>query len=89
MSTTRQSVQLLCGVGVREPHVRGKLVGGGLDPPALQQGEEDYQGDRGQHARDGDGGQDPRQRVAPPVLPDVLEPSPAHDTVIGAGPGRF
>jgi hypothetical protein len=34
--------QLLRGVRVRERHVGGELVGGGLDPPALQQDEKDY-----------------------------------------------
>ena len=70
-----------------EPQVGGELVGGGLDPPALQQGEQDDDPDGEDGAHDGHSRQDLGQGVATLILANAgcFEPYIAHDLLVGAG----
>src|SRR5215218_3221796 len=74
------------GPGVGEPQVGGELVGSGLDPPALQQGEQDDDPNSENDAHNGYGRQDLRQRVSSLVLTNVgyVRPYRAHDIFVGA-----
>jgi hypothetical protein len=78
--------QLLGGSGVGEPQVGRELVGGGLHPPALQQGEQDDDADGEDDAHDGDGRQDLGQSVTTLILTTAgnVRPYSAHDVFVGA-----
>jgi hypothetical protein len=83
--------QLRGGPGVGEPQVGGELVGGGLDPPALQQGKQDNDPDCQNNAHDGHGRQDLGQGVAMlvPTNAGNVRPYHAHGLLVDADTGRL
>jgi hypothetical protein len=81
--------QLLGGPGVGESQVGGELVGGGFDPPALQQGEQDDDPDGQDDAHDGYGRQNLGQGVATLILTNAgsVRPYRAHGLLFDADTG--
>jgi len=74
---------------VGEPQVGGELVGGSLDPPTLQQGQQDDDPDGENDAYDGHGRQYLGQGVATLFLTNAgnVRPSHAHGLLVDADTG--